>query len=65
MRNNKVQSAKCKYEHDKSLNIKPRQSYSFSVMHFYSIISVNVYSFLLIPLVVSELCLGQSSKCRK
>jgi len=65
MKNNKVQIAKCKYEHDKSLNIKPRQSYYFSAMHFYSIISMNVYSFLLIPPVVSALCLGQSSNCKK
>ena len=64
-KNNKVQRAKCKYEHDKSLNIKPRQSYYFSAMHFYSIISMNVYSFLLIPLVVSELCLRQNQSVKK
>jgi hypothetical protein len=37
----------------------------FFVLHFYSMRSFNLQSFLLIPLMVSELCPGQSSKCKK
>ena len=43
------------------LQNKARQRYDSYVLHFYSIRSIYLQSFMLIPLVVSEGCPGQSS----
>ena len=38
--------------------------YAFYALHFYTVSSIYLQSFLLIPVVVSELCSRQNSKCQ-
>jgi len=40
------------------------QSYGSCTLRFYSMRYINIQSFLLVPLAVSELISGQSSKCK-
>jgi hypothetical protein len=39
--------------------------YSYYAMHFYSVRSIYLQSFKLIPFIVLKLCPGQNSKCEK
>jgi hypothetical protein len=43
---------------------KAGQSYGSLTMHFYSMRSIYLQSFMLISLILLELCPGQSSKCK-
>jgi hypothetical protein len=57
------QSLKCKMNKGQLLKNKTKQSLDNFALHFYPMRSICLRSFMLIFLIVSELCPGQSSKC--
>jgi hypothetical protein len=58
------QCSKCKDKQRAIIQVLGRQSYGICALHTYSMRSIFLQSFMLLPHIVLESCPGQSSKCK-